>query len=994
MTASAEKQSVAHETGLSARLFGPRLRSSKRFWGLIFLALYTVFGFFVLPYIIKSQLSSLVPELTAREFEVEEVRFNPYALSLTLSGVSLADKDGIELAGFDEFYVNFQTSSLINWAWTFGDISINGPRGNIRIGEDGKPSFEDLLASDPAVAEPAPVAEEEAALSRLVVHRFAVNNGRFLFSDHSIPTPYKQEIYPLSFELTGFSTLPERDGPYQIKVAFPDGGQLAWQGEVSVNPLRASGRVDVSALQVREMWRYAQDQLRFSVDSGQLGISANYQFVMTAQGPELTVDQMALKLSELAISDKNRTEPDLKIADISLTNGQLSLHEQRVQLDEISISNIDLKTFMTKDGELDLSRLFSPIDADTENTTAPADEPADDAKPWSISLNRFVISNSQVALGDRSTVPTAEIMINDFELALSDINNQTDARFGLQMSMLINQKGTLGMNGEVGATPVFADLTLALDSLALKDFQPYLNATTFIGIEDGALMFDGKLQYVESANPQLIHVSGNSSVQQLATVNSQTGDKVVAWNELKINELDLTLQPDSVSISNITFDRLDSHVVINADGVMNVASLMKDDETETETTQTQEGQPADADVFPVKIDTVSFKEGAITFIDNTMIPRFTTKLSRFKGAIKGLSSEELTRADVDLNSRVDDVAKLAITGKINPLKGDLYSDIKIRFEGYDMTAVTPYTGSFIGQAVDKGRLDLDLAYRVSERELIGENEIALDQFTLGREIESEDAVDLPVGLAIALLKDANGRIDLSVPVRGNLDEPEFKVGKLVFKALFNVITGIVTSPFKLLSKLAGGGDQELDKVAFVPGELNMIAEHQSRLDSLAKALTQRPQLSMEIRGLYDPDRDTRAIQEQKLASFFELAEGVAYADLKLSSIESRLGQQLGQEAVEVMKKASMRLPEGAEETAKPELDVDAYRYALYESALKAQPVSDDELRDLARSRASQIRNYLVETEGLSSERVFIMEAEADDSATDAGVLTLFQLSVD
>ncbi|HHJ81304.1 MAG TPA: DUF748 domain-containing protein, partial [Candidatus Tenderia electrophaga] len=534
MKASAEKQSAALEKGLLTQLFGPRLRSSKRFWGLMFLALYTVFGFFVLPYIIKSQLSSLVPELTARKFVVEEVRFNPYALSLTLSGVSLADKDGIELAGFDEFYVNFQTSSLINWAWTFGDISINGPRGNIRIGEDGKPSFQDLLASDTAAAEPAPAVEEEAALPRLVVHRLAVNNGRFLFSDHSIPTPYKQEIYPLSFELTGFSTLPERDGPYQIKVAFPDGGQLAWQGDVSVNPLRASGRVDVSALQIREMWRYAQDQLRFSVDSGQLAFSANYRFVMAAQGPELTVDQIALKLSELAISDKNRTEPDLQIADISLNNGQLSLHEQRVQLDELSISNIDLKTFMNKDGELDLARLFAPLETETENTAAPADEQTDDVEPWSISLNRFVINNSQVALTDQSTVPGAEIMISDFELALRDINNQTGARFGLQAGMTINQTGKLEMQGEVGAQPVFADLSLALDSLALKDFQPYLNATTFIGIEDGALMFDGKLQYVESAKPQLIHLSGNSSVQQLATINTQTGDKVVAWNALKI----------------------------------------------------------------------------------------------------------------------------------------------------------------------------------------------------------------------------------------------------------------------------------------------------------------------------------------------------------------------------------------------------------------------------------------------------------------------------
>ncbi len=984
----AENQSASPKKGVMSQLFGSKLRTSKRFWGALLLTLYTLFGFFIVPYIIKSQLTALVPELTARKFAVEEVRFNPYALSLTLSGVSLADKDGVELAGFDEFYVNFQASSLINWAWTFADINIDGPRGNIRINEEGNPSFQDLLVSDQVAAETPPPVVEEAALPRLVIHRLAVNNGRFLFSDHSIPTPYKQEIYPLSFELTDFSTLPEKDGPYQIQVVFPDGGRLAWQGDVSVNPLRATGRVEVNAVQIRGIWRYVQDQLRFSVDSGQLAISANYQFLMSNQGPELTVDQISVKLSDLAIREKTRTAPDLRIADISLSNGQLLLHEQRLQLDEISISSIDLKTFMTKDGELDLAQLFSPIDTDTE---AAQTEQVDDIEPWSINLNRFVINKSQVAFSDQSTEPTAEIRIKDLDFVLSNINNQTDARFDFQASMHINQKGSLKMTGEIGAMPVFSDVSLILETLPLKDFQPYLNATTYMDIERGALMFDGKLQYFESASPYLFRLSGRSSVQKLAMLHSQTGDKVVAWNELKIKDLDLKLQPDSISISTITFDQLNSHVVINADGVMNVSSLMKEDKVATVEPQTEHSE-AKTDVFPVSIDTVAINDGAVTFIDNTMSPRFTTKLSRFEGTIKGLSSEELAKADVELNGRVDDVAKLLVTGKINPLKGDLYSDINIKFEGYDMTAVTPYTGNFIGQAVDKGRLDLNLGYRVSERELVGENKISLDQFTLGRDIKSANAVNLPVGLAIALLKDANGRIDLSLPVRGNLDEPEFKISKIVFKALFNVITGIATSPFKLLSKLVGG-DQELDKVAFVPGKLKMIENHQSRLDSLAKALMQRPQLSMEIRGLYDPDRDTRAMQKQKLASFFELPEGVAYADLALSSIESKLSQQFGQEAVAAIKTENMRLPEGAEETVNPELDVDAYRYALYEYSLKAQPVSDDELRDLARLRASQVRNYLVETEGLNPERIFIMEADADGSANEAGVLTLFQLSV-
>lgn len=1000
METTEKKQTAATGHDFIKQLFGPRLRASKRFWGLIFLVFYTLFGFFVVPYIIKSQLSTMVSELMARKFTLEEVRFNPYALSLTLSGVSLADKDDVELAGFDEFYVNFQTSSLFRWAWTFGEIRLDGPRGNVRIEADGNPSFQDLLqTSESEPAQPA-AAEQEAALPRLVIHRFAVNNGQLLFSDHSIPTPYKQEIHPVTFELTGFSTLPEKDGPYQVKLVLPDGGLLVWQGDVSVNPLRATGRVEISDLQLQTIWRYVQDQLQFSVDSGQLAISADYQFFMADHGPELTVDQIAVNVSELAIRDKARSEPDLRIADISVSKGRLSLHEQQLQLDEIKISSVDLKTFMGKEGDLDLARLFSPVDSVADRADQPGEAPVDeqdqsvDESPWQISLERFAIVKSQVAFADQTTSPTAEIMVNDFELVLTSINNQNDARFGLQSGMRINETGKLNVNGEVGALPVFAELSVVVDSLALNDFQPYLNASTFVGIKSGALMFDGKLEYYDSATPQLLRLSGSSSIQKLATVNSQTGDKVAAWNELEINDIDFKLQPDSIAVSSISFDQLNTHVVIGSDGVMNVASLVKTDEAVVAEAVAQEGQQAESasESFPISIDSVSFKNGAVTFIDKTVSPRFSTKLSRFKGSIKGLSSAELTRADVELNGRVDDVAQLSVTGKINPLKGDLYSDIRIRFEGYDMSTVTPYTGHYIGSAVDKGLLELDLGYRISERELVGENEISLDQFTLGRDIESEEAVGLPVGLAIALLKDADGRIDLSLPVRGNLDEPEFKISSIVFRALFNMVTGIITSPFKLLANLVGG-DQELDKVAFIPGELNMIDGHASRLEGLAKALNQRPQLHIEIRGLFDPGRDTDAIRAQKLVAFFELSDELTFADLKLKAIENKLGEQLDVEAVAAIKAANMVLPEGAKDNAKPELDLASYRSAMHQASLEAQPVTDGELRDLARSRASQIRNYLVETEGLSAERVFIMEADADGSASEDGVLTMFRLTV-
>lgn len=294
---------------------------------------------------------------------------------------------------------------------------------------------------------------------------------------------------------------------------------------------------------------------------------------------------------------------------------------------------------------------------------------------------------------------------------------------------------------------------------------------------------------------------------------------------MSLDELVLQLEPGHLDIKTVSLDKLEGALVVARDQTMNVDGLVKDSsEEEQEEKQGSEQDDSAGEPFPVTIGKVVLKRNAVSFTDNSVSPRFTSRLNKIGGTIEGLSSESIARADVKLSGKVDDYAQLKVVGQISPLSENLYTDLKIDFTDYDMASFTPYTGKFIGNAVDKGRMGLNLVYRVSQQQLKGDNHILLDQFTLGREIKSEDATSLPVGLAIALLKDAQGRIDIDIPIRGNLDGPEFGFMHLIPPALLNLVTGIVSSPFKRLGKLVGGAGDDLDHVVFQAGESILIAD--------------------------------------------------------------------------------------------------------------------------------------------------------------------------
>jgi hypothetical protein len=238
-------------------------------------------------------------------------------------------------------------------------------------------------------------------------------------------------------------------------------------------------------------------------------------------------------------------------------------------------------------------------------------------------------------------------------------------------------------------------------------------------------------------------------------------------------------------------------------------------------------------------------------------------VQQFDGTITGLSSKEQTTATVDLKGKIDSHSPFGVSGKINPLVDDLFADITISITNTDMTAFTPYTEKYAGRPLSKGKLSFAVHYLINQKALKSENGFYVDQLTFGTKNNSPDATTLPVKLAVALLKDRHGRIQLDVPVSGRLDDPKFRLAPIIWQVVVNLIEKAATSPFSLLGAVFGGGE-EMSYVTFTPGQAVIPDTETNKLETLAKALYERPELTVEINGSADPEQDRAPLAQMKL----------------------------------------------------------------------------------------------------------------------------------
>jgi outer membrane protein OmpA-like peptidoglycan-associated protein len=407
----------------------------------------------------------------------------------------------------------------------------------------------------------------------------------------------------------------------------------------------------------------------------------------------------------------------------------------------------------------------------------------------------------------------------------------------------------------------------------------------------------------------------------------------------------------------------------------------------------------------------------VEFADLSLRPQFGTRISDLSGLIVGLSTESSSRAEVSLEGKVDQFGLARISGAIAPMGATEFTDIKAIFRNLEMKNLTPYSGKFAGRKIESGKLSLDLEYKIQQRKLKGENQIVIDNLVLGERVDSKEASNLPLDLAIALLRDSNGVIELGLPVQGSLDDPQFSYGSLIWKAIGNVLTKIATAPFRALGALLGGSGEEFEAVNFEPGEARLLPPEREKLGKLVKALEKRPQLKLTVEGRFDKARDREALADNILKLEVSKRAGmkppganeplvISFTDTKVQAALDELAASAGDEAVKLRAQylppagnAVTGMLQNARERLSPTARAEraAARAKYYPELFKLlqakQAVPDIAYATLAGFRAEVIKNTLTAVNTISTDRVSVAAPQPAKASKPDQVATTLALSV-
>jgi hypothetical protein len=361
-------------------------------------------------------------------------------------------------------------------------------------------------------------------------------------------------------------------------------------------------------------------------------------------------------------------------------------------------------------------------------------------------------------------------------------------------------------------------------------------------------------------------------------------------------------------------------------------------------------------------------KGTLHFADHSLQSPFATTLRELSGAVSGLSTKDAEPARVQLEGRVGRYGVGRVRGAIDLHSPSTLTNLALDFRNLDLAAFTPYVTKFAGYRVESGRVSAQLRYRVREARLVGENKLVFERVQLGEKVEEKGARDLPLELAVALLTDSNGRINLEVPVRGNLNDPQFDFAGLIARAFRNVVSRIASAPFRALGALVGGKGEALEVLAFEPGSVALAPPEEQTLNDLAKALAERPQLELVVRGGYDPQADATALRRQLVRR--EVARRAGYdpkraeefggfdlRDAKIVREAEKLFLERGGGAIELIKMHAAERP---------------YGRLLFDRLVAETPLEAGSAERLAQARAETVRAALA-SRGVDPGRVRMEE---------------------
>jgi len=960
-----------------------------------------------------------------------------------LREVKLQDRDGAPLLQWEALSVELERLEPFQKQVQFSAIKLQGPQVQAVRLADGTLNLQRAFTLPPpesdgdAATAPEPDKEADKKTDKepaakpaqpfaLGIAHAEVSGGRLQWRDAATGAGEAAlDIAKLDAALDHFSSTGDSAAQVQFSAETDAAETLSYQGELAADGKSLQGELQVGALKPQRLQPYFATLFAGSLGDTQINATLPHRLAWGEESPQLTLEQGSVALQPLQVLLPGAKQPALGARDITLSGLQFDLAQHRAGAEQLLLDGVAVALQRRSDGNIDLLTALQPAKTpaapEKKNRHAAPQKTGETAPPegWQLDLQHLKLAQSELRFADALVAPQnkgkpALQQFKKIDLAVDDIALRLDGGgihaqpLPVALQLTHNQSGHLALKGKLSLQPLGADLQIDARGLGLPAFQPYIADHSNASISRGALNAKGKLTFeLADQHPLRASYAGNLSLTGVRTLDRVSGDDFARWKTFSISTIKARIdgdQPLRLALGDITLADFYARVIVNSNGRLNLQDIVAtpgDGETAPTRSLTQaapaEAKPAETPAPApakeeeasgpkpdIRIERIKLQGGNINFTDNFVQPNYSANLTGMAGSVSQLASDAKEPADVALQGKLDGDAPVDINGKVDPLGAELFLDLTASAHGIELTRLTPYAAKYAGYAITKGKLSADVKYHIEKGKLEAQNNLFVDQLTFGDKVDSPDATKLPVLLAVALLRNSRGEIDLHLPVSGSLSDPEFSVGGIIVRALINLLTKAVTAPFSLLASAFQGADDvgELSYVEFDPGAGTLSDKADKKLDALAKALADRPELKLEITGRIDPatDRDgvrhlwlQRQLQRQKIEDLRDQGSAVQLREVsvKPDEYEKYLKQ--------VYKAAKFDKPRNMIGLTKS-LPVPEMEKLLLEHA----PVDESALKELAEQRASNVKRYLEERGKIADQRLFLIAPKLSAEGIEGG----------
>jgi hypothetical protein len=953
-------------------------------WLLAILLIYPFVLAVIAPLVIKSQLENLVENRLQLQLDVADISVHPYVLSLSIKDVKISGENLGEPIGFEQLFVNFQLWDSLQGTWTLKEAYLTGVYGEFKrltkethnftnvintwVATEEKKSKEKKAEEKKPEEKSAEAIDEPAEFPRVRIDDLRLQIAAFKFIDDVPKSGFETAIGPIDFHIEQLSSLPNTAGQQTLLLKTVAGAELAWQGSISLSPFSSEGDVILIGPILTTLADYLKDDINVAVTTDNFQAGFHYVINKPEQGDlKIQLSGIEASLRELSVKHHPTNDSLFLLNDIQVSDGELSWPESSIRLGKIQLTGGEVWAKMSLDGNLNFSQLVAADDNDDEQEST-----------WQLANDSLLIQGITLHYLDESSTSPAPVAVENISLDVKNLSNKPEQRVDVNAGFSL-LGGQFESTARAQLNP-FGDAegTYKIAQLPVKAAQSFIDDYAAIEIMSGELDAEGKITTSNNA----VKIQGNAHIDNVNVREKSNGKTILTWAQLKLNRIIANLDEKKINLGRVQFDQAFADFDIAADGTHTLTRILKIDEPTPETDEPEnasstQASSTDTSSFSFLIGRIDFENASGNFSDATLPLPFSADVAKINGTISTLDSTSHAPAKVKLEGQVSDYGEMVMTGDIFPLEPKQKTRMNVNFNNIDISEFSPYAIKFAGREIAKGKMDLDLEYDINQSRMRGKNHIVLHDFALGKKVEQAGAVDLPLDLAIALLKDKDGVIRTDLPVEGNVDDPKFDYGTTIRQAVRKLITNVAAAPFRFLAGLVGvGQNKDLGYISFFAGRTDLSPAQNEKIKQLGEALIKRPDLQITISGVYLASFDTAELQEEKFEARLreQLSKGLADANIGsrkyISTMEKLYSEKGLTPDLNELKRNAQRLATDDNQN----VDQLSYIKAVKDKLVATEIITQEDLLQLAASRAQVLYQNLTQIPQVNAAQIKMGEA--------------------